>query len=106
MLRVVACACGSSEDLARKTIKKAGCSNWLQVPIYTGKSKVNEFVASLPPIWQDSEGLDKLLAHISNLSSYVCIVGYNETEFRWADIRFGDIKSRLDGELIAEKFGN
>lgn len=104
MLAVVSCTCGGAENFARKILKLAECDYWLDVPIYKGKDNVDRFIETLPANLQkcrEAEALKYLVAHAS---SYVVIAGYDNEKLVCADIKNGDIKSKLDADVIIRAF--
>ncbi len=98
------CNCGGAEGLMRKVLKSAGLDNWLEQPVYKGKNKYKEFYNNLEKKYKDSLEIGALNQHLANTSSYVVILGIKGDRIVWADAKAGDVKSRLDAELIAQKF--
>lgn len=104
MLVAVTCSCGGVESLVRRVVKQSGCSYWLDMPIYSGKNAIPVFLNSIPPEVAESKEVEMLLASIRNRSSYAIILGYKNGAVRWSDVKNGDLASRLEAEVIADKY--
>ena len=106
MLYLFICDCNGAEGLMRKVLRSAGLSDWLERPIYKGKRRFEEFYNSLEDKYKNRLEIGALNQHLANVSSYVVILGIKGDKVIWADAKSGDVKSRLDAELIAEKFAD
>ena len=104
MLAVVSCTCGGAENFARKTLKLAGCDYWLDVPIYKGKDNVDRFIETLPANLQKCREAEALKYLANRASSYVVIAGYDNEKLVCSDIKNGDVKSKLDADVIIRAF--
>lgn len=104
MLAVVACTCGSAERLARKALKLAECDYWLDVPIYQGKNNFDKFINTLPVNLQKCKEAEVLRYLVNKMSSYVVIAGYDNEKLVCADIKNGDVKSKLNADVIIRTF--
>lgn len=104
MILLLACQCGGVVPLIRGVLKESGIDNWLDEPIYQGKRRSIEILEQFPDYYKGLLQFGALYDHISNHSSFAVIVGYDADNFRWADVSMGDIKSKLDGEIIATNF--
>lgn len=104
MLAVVACTCGSAERLARKALKLAECDYWLDVPIYQGKNNFDKFINTLPANLQHCKEAEVLRYLVNKMSSYVVIAGYDNEKLVCADIKNGDVKSKLNADVIIRTF--
>lgn len=104
MLAVISCTCGGAENLARKTLKLAECDYWLDVPIYKGENNVNKFIETLPANLQGCREAEALKYLANKVSSYVVIAGYDNEKLVCADIKNGDMKSKLDADVIIRAF--
>lgn len=104
MIYGVTCSCGGAVPMVRKVFKKAGIENWLDIPVYEGKRGLREFCESLTEVQKSMYGYEVLMTHLENKGSYAIVVGISNDEFRWADIKGGGIKDKLDAEIIAQDF--
>ena len=104
MLAVVACTCGSAERLARKALKLAECDYWLDVPIYQGQNNFDKFINTLPDKLQKCKEAEILRYLVNKMSSYVVIAGYDNEKLVCADIKNGDVKSKLNADVIIRTF--
>ena len=103
-LLLLVCNCSGSEGLVRSTLKEAGIVDWLEPPIVKGKNLSLQTLNQFPEYYKELPQWGALYASINNRSSFAVIVGYDQDDFRWADVAMGDIKSKLDGEVIATKY--
>ena len=104
MIYCFICECGGVTNLMRRTLKSAGLDNWLDITLYRGKSKFKEFYDGLPEEQKGRLEIGALNQHLANVSSYAVILGIDGDRIVWSDIKSGDVKSRLDAEIIAAKF--
>ena len=99
-IAVITCNCGSTEQLARRFLERAGYRDWLTIPVVKGKEKSRSIAKSLAG-YPEAEMLDN---YLQNSSKWVVIIGWNENGCRWADIVHNPTKSEIDGQLIVETF--
>jgi hypothetical protein len=104
MISLVACSCGSSENLIRQALHKYKYKNWAMEPIKKGKTASLTEVERLIRKFPDDLGLKGLYSHINNTGKWCVIIGYNNDSVRWADISHNDMKSDVDAECIIEDF--
>lgn len=104
MLVGLVCDCSGATQIIRRTLKSAGVSYWLDVPIYRGKKGYRAFVSSLPSHIKDLYGFQILETSMKSLSSYAIIVGITDKQLIFSNIRRGEVSSRIEAEVIAEKF--
>lgn len=102
-LVVLSCTCGSAEGLARKVLREGKCPYWTDVPVFQGKDKFKQ-VSELIPQSAPRKELNDIYNYIDDRSSYVLIIGYTDKQIEWADVKHGDVASRLDGGIIAREF--
>ena len=98
------CDCGGAERLIRKVFSDAGIQNWLNVPIYKGKARFKEFFNDCPDEYKNTLEMGALNQYITNASKFTVVLGMKNGHICWADSSAGDIKSRLDAQVICEKF--
>lgn len=104
MLFCFTCECHGVENLIRKVLRSAGLDNWLDMPIYKGKPRYQEFYRNLPKEIKDRMEIGALNQHIVPASSYAVVLGIKGDKIVWSDVKSGDVKSRLDAEIIAQKY--
>lgn len=105
-LKIFACTCGNSTNLARRTLKQAKNVPWLEFPITRGKKLVMKEMEELPDFVKNSAEYKALKAMLGHKSKFVVFFGYStETQaVIWADVASGKLQEKLDGQLIAEKY--
>lgn len=104
MISLVACSCGSSENLIRQALHKYNYNNWAMAPIKQGKTASLTEVERLIRKFPDDLGLKGLYSHINSTGKWCVIIGYNKDSVRWSDISHNDMKSDVDAECIIEDF--
>ncbi len=104
MIYCFICECGGVENLMRKTLRSAGLDNWLEIPMYKGKDRYREFYENLPKEQKDRLEIGALNQHLASAASYAVVLGMKDDRIVWSDVKSGDVKSRLDAEVIASKF--
>ena len=105
-LKILACTCGNSANLARNTLKKIKGFPWLEFPVTRGKQKVIKELEAMPDFVKASEQYRALRAMLTHKSKFVVFFGYS-TENQaviWADVASGKLQEKIDAELIAEKY--
>ena len=100
MIKIVTCACGSSESLVRNFLHSINYPDWMSIPIVKGKEKSLNAISTLP----NYPEVEILGNYLRNSSKWAVILGYNENGCRWADIAHSANKSRIDAELIVKTF--
>ena len=104
MILLLACNCGGVVPLLRGVLKEAGCDGWLDVPVYQGKKYALETLEQFPEYYRKLPQWGALYDSINNRSSFAVVIGYDKDNFRWSDVVMGDLKSNLDGQIIAKQF--
>ena len=104
MLQILICDCSGSESIARSVLKSAGVQNWLKVPIVKGKQNAAMWLDALPDALRQTPELQALKLSLKSRGKFSVIVGYTQTEFKWADVGSGKLNEKLDGEIIAKHF--
>lgn len=99
-IAVVACLCGSSDNMARNFLKRANYPDWLNIPVHKGREKSLAVVNQLPP----SPEKEMLQNYLKNASKWTVIIGYTDTECRWSDIAHNGAKSRIEAEYVVQNF--
>lgn len=100
MIRVVACACGSSTSLVRNFLHSAGYPDWLNIPIVQGKEKSLSVVNQLPPTPEK----EMLQSFLKGASKWAVIIGHNENSCKWSDIAHNGAKSRIEAEFVVKTY--
>ena len=106
MLMLLTCDCGGAEPLARSILKTAGVENWLKVPIARGRQAALKWVDSLPPELASLPEVGALRSSISGRGKFSIVVGYTQSELKWAAVGSGRLQEKLDGEVIAKHYEN
>lgn len=104
MITLLACECGSSEQLIRQALHKYEYKNWAMQPIIKGKTKCLTEVERLIRAYPEDVSLRALFSHINSTGKWCVILGSDENGTRWSDISHHDMKSDIDAELIVENF--
>lgn len=107
-LKIYACTCGNSSNLARNVLKKVKDMQWLEFPVVRGKKEVEKDMNSLPDFVKNSPEYKALKSMLSHKSKFVVFFGYS-TKFQaviWTDVASGKIEDKTDAQLIAEKYYN
>lgn len=104
MILLLACNCGGVIPLLRGVLREAGVENWLDAEVYQGKKYALETLEQFPEYYRNLPQWGALYDSINNRSSFAVIIGYDQDNFRWADVAMGDLKSSLDGQIIAKQF--
>lgn len=104
MIKLLACDCGSSEQLIRQALHRYEYKNWAMEPILKGKSKCLAEVERLIREYPDETAFRTLFAHINNTGKWCVVLGFNENGGKWSDISHRDMKSDVDAEIIVENF--
>lgn len=105
-LKILACTCGNSANLARNVLKAVKGMPWLEFPVTRGKKKVLDEIETLPDFVKNSEQVRALKAMLTHKSKFVVFLGYSTPKQAviWTDVASGKIKEKLDGQLIAERY--
>ena len=104
MLILLVCDCGGAEPLARSVLKEAGVADWLTTSLVRGHKNCLEWINKLNGDLRNGDKADALFMMIKNKSRFAVVAGYDDDHFEWADVSNGDIKSKLDGQIIAKQF--
>lgn len=100
MIAACTCLCGSSDQLARQTLKKYGYEGWLSIPVPQGKEKSLRMLERIPR----TPEVEMLENYIKNASKWVVIIGWNENGCRWTDVAHRNAKAQVEAQLIVEAF--
>lgn len=103
---MLGCACHNIDKLAYKTLQNAGISDYLSFPLIQDKNKALEWLKTLPDNLKATQYYKDLEAHIAEANSFICIVGYDATNLRWAEVGKSDVAQQILGEEIARVFAN
>lgn len=106
MLLLLGCSCSGVDGLLRGALRDAGITDWLDPPIVKGKKKSLETLTQFPEYYRNLPQWGALYDSINTRSSFAVVIGYDAEQFRWADVAMGDLKSKLDAEVIASHFVN
>jgi len=101
---VLACDCGSSEQLARQALHRYEYKNWAMEPIYQGKAHSLQSVENLLRKFPQNPQLESLFNFIKGSGKWVVILGHDDQEVRWADISRNRMKEDADAEAIVRDF--
>lgn len=104
MLKIIACECGSSENLIRQALHRYEYKNWAMEPINSGKAKSLQTIEELLRKYPRNPQLEALFSMVKNSGKWAVIIGYNDDEVRWSDISHNDFKSDVEAENIVEIF--
>lgn len=104
MILLLACSCNGVVPALRGILKNAGISDWLNFPICQGKKYALQTLDQFPDYYKNLLEWGALRNSINNRSSFAVVVGYDADNFKWADIALGDIKSKIDAEVIAKAY--
>lgn len=103
MLAILGCMCHNGITSSQRVLQQAGIVNWLEVPTYQGKEKALAFADQLGEA-RDLLGRETLRGFLEHNGAYSIIVGYNEHRKVWVNVGRGDMRSKLDGQAIAQAF--
>lgn len=96
MIIGLSCRCAAAPNLFRQFLFANHVKNYLSVPLFKGKDARE---------WAEEHNLQDVASYISNHSSYVLIVGWDdETPSDWVDINNANSERQLKGEMILEQF--
>ena len=104
MILLLACSCSGVVPLLRGVLREAGHSGWLDYPVYQGKQEALKTLDQFPDFYKQLPEFGALRGSISNRSSFAVAIGYDKDTFRWADVAMGDLKSKLDAEVIVRDY--
>lgn len=104
MIICLSCACGGVENLMRAVLREAKIKDWLTIPVHQGKGEARS-ILNTPGLQQFVE-CQVLLDYIEKTTSYAVVLGIKNGKCVWADAKRGDVKSRLDAQLVAEQFAD
>lgn len=98
MIWLFSCACGGSESLLRKKLRRWGYQHWDTAPLYQGKEKAIQQLASA----NDIPEVDALLSFIRNSSKYAVVLGSKDGQVAWSDVSHNDFPSDARAENIVK----
>lgn len=101
-IKVCTCRCGSTDQLARQTLKRYGYPDWLSIPIPQGKEASRRLLEQIPR-YPEIEMLDN---YLQSASKWVVIIGYGDGACRWTDIAHNGQNSRIEAEFIISTFSD
>lgn len=104
MLTCLRCDCAGSEGLLRTVLYNAKIPNWNEVEVIVGEKASLAWLNSLSDTYRKTMDWGALRSFLSGRGRFAVIVGYDDTNFTWADVSLGNIKARLDGEILAARF--
>lgn len=104
MITLLACECGSSEELIRQTLHKYEFKGWATQQIFKGKAKSLAKIEELIRAYPQSPELQALFSHVNNIGKWVVILGHDDGSVRWTDISKHDMKSDIEAEAIIANF--
>lgn len=99
-LAVVACQCGSTDNLVRNFLKSVGYQDWISIPVHKGREKSLSVLNQLPPT-PEKEMLQGML---KNASKWAIIIGYDNEQCKWSDISHNWPKSKIEAEFVVRNF--
>lgn len=100
MIKIVTCACGSSDSLVRNFLHSINYPEWMSIQINKGREK-SIAVLNLLPSTPEKEMLRSFL---KNASKWAVIIGYNGKDMKWSDIAHNGPKSRIEAEYVVKVF--
>lgn len=100
----VTCECGGTTNLVRKVFRRAGLTNWLDIPIFRGDSGIKALDDDLMDWVKELDGYKILKTRLSHGGTYAIVVGFDRNEMMWADVKNGSIEDGLRAENIASEF--
>lgn len=104
MLKILTCECSSVESLARGLLQEAEIANWMEVPIHKGKEHCLNILSHYPESHQATLEYRALADFIPEASSYVIVVGADETRFYWENFADNAPIERARARAIAKEF--
>lgn len=99
-LAACTCFCGSTDNLVRNFLKRAGYGEWLTIPIVKGKAESKALLNRLPQFPE----VEMLRNYLEEISTWAVVIGYNELGCRWADISKGGPKVTIPAEFLVKEF--
>lgn len=104
MLMGLICTCSNTETQVRDAMRRGGDKDYMHRPVFRGKSELGAFEQALPEQWRDSEQAQILLDYVKSKGSYAVVLGFDDTDWRWADIKLARPTDKLDAQAIASDF--
>lgn len=103
------CQCGSADSLAQGLQQEAGITNWMALPIHKGKEHCRTIVERFPEQFHTLLSYRALVSYLSPdaekpVSTFVIIVGYDDTTFYWEDFASNAPDSRIRALAILERY--
>lgn len=99
-IKVCTCLCGSTDQLARQTLKQFGYPDWLSIQIPQGKEKSLRMLELMPQFPE----VEMLRNFLKDASKWVVIIGWDDESCRWSDIAHNSNKSRIEAEFVVQKY--
>ena len=101
-LAVLTCNCGSTDQLARQFLAKAGYPEPMSMPIEKGKERSLSALTYIP----QTDETEMLANYLKNASKWVVILGYDfdSKEVLWEDIAHNAPASTIRAEFIVKRF--
>ena len=106
MILLLACSCSGVIPLLRGVLKEAGHSGWLDYPVYQGKHDALKTLDQFPDYYKKLPEYGALCDSIKRRSQFAVVIGYDKDRFKWADVAMGDIRAKLDAEVIVSHFAD
>lgn len=100
MIFCLVCNCTGSENMARTFLRNNGVKDYMSIPVIQGREEGMHYLEQLPRV-KEREMLEDFLRRST---SYVVVVGLNDTMFKWSEISKGGAASEVEGELIVQRF--
>ena len=101
MIACCGCMCGSTDNLVRNFLHRAGYDGWFDIQIYKGREKSLILLDKLPQYPE----IDMLRNFLKDASKWAVIIGWDEEACRWADIAHGGQKAAIDAGFLVDQFG-
>lgn len=98
------CDCKGTEGLLRKAMRNGGYIDWMDEPMFVGRHGVDDFERRLSETLKNDSATMAMLEFARTSGTYAIVYGARAGKTIWANVADGDLKSRLDAELIVEKF--
>lgn len=100
MIAMLICNCPNGPVKAYKFLEPL-VENWMDVPMYSGRERCNKFLAKFLDHSNTPFDVSKfMLQH----GKYIIVVGWDDGQFRWADVSHGKATDQADAEAIVREF--
>lgn len=104
MLKILACACGGVDQLARGLLQECEYADWLTAEIHKGKEHCLTVLSFLADELGESLPLRALQSYIENTGTFTIVVGYDPTHLYWEDFHTNAPIERARAKAIVEAF--